>query len=84
MFQRYHYQKKFQNQVIFFYLFYLTNIFRSNIVTRLPTGLMIESPLGMNFKLPFVYTVPSKLENLKLIKGILLIRNFKKMNKNLL
>jgi hypothetical protein len=45
---------------------------------------MIESPLGMNFKLPFVYTVPSKLENLKLIKGILLIRNFKKMNKNLL
>jgi hypothetical protein len=40
---------------------------------------MIESPLGMNFKLPFLYTVPSKLENLKLIKGVKNIQQNKRL-----
>jgi len=42
-----------------------THPFKSNTVTRLPTGLMSVLPSGVNVKLPQRYTVPHKLLNLK-------------------
>ena len=39
--------------------------FKLKTVTRLPTGLMIESPVLLKIKFPLLYTVPSKLENYK-------------------
>ena len=45
-----------------------TYFLRSNAVILLPTGLMRTFPSGENSTFPFLYTVPSRLENYKHIK----------------